>query len=127
MQELKQKLAQFRETQREREREREGGRERERTISGFHFESTIPLFLKFIVDGNFSEWSHWTSCSVSCSQGVRTRERTCTNPSPVNGTNCIGNHTDWIVCKKESCPGITKLFWYWQTLSTLLFSFFMFF
>lgn len=74
------------------------------------------LFLKFIVNGNFSEWSKWTSCSVSCSQGVRTRERTCTNPSPANGTDCIGNYTDRIVCKEGPCPGITKLFCCWQTL-----------
>ena len=51
-----------------------------------------------------------TSCSVSCSQGVRTRERTCTNPSPVNGTECIGNYTDRIVCKEGPCPGIRKFF-----------------
>ena len=79
-------------------------------LSDFSFESTILLFLNFIVDGNFSQWSNWTSCSVSCSQGARTRERTCTNPSPVNGTNCTGNYTDWIVCKEGPCPGITKFF-----------------
>ena len=41
---------------------------------------------------------------------MRTRERTCTNPSPVNGTNCTGNYTDRIICNKGPCPGITKFF-----------------
>ena len=53
--------------------------------------------VNFVVDVDFSEWSNWTSCYVSCSEGVRIRERATTNPSQVNGKTCIGSYRDHIV------------------------------
>ena len=77
--------------------------------------------VNFVVDGDFSEWSNWTSCYVSCSEGVRIRERGTTNLSQDNGKNCIGSYGDQIVCNEGPCPGVTK---FYVLLSTfLLFSF----
>jgi len=45
------------------------------------------------VDGG---WSSWTSCNGTCGLGIR--NRTCTNPSPMNdGLPCFGNATE--VCE----------------------------
>ena len=78
----------------------------------------LLFIFNFVVDGDFSEWGNWTSCSVSCSEGVRIRERTCTNPTLVYGKNCIGSYTDQIVCNEGPCPGVTK---FSIVLSTFLF------
>nr|XP_054756051.1 uncharacterized protein LOC129262041 [Lytechinus pictus] len=44
------------------------------------------------VDGRWSEWSQWGSCTATCGQGVRHRSRSCTDPSPANGgAECTGN------------------------------------
>ena len=40
-------------------------------------------------DGNYTEWSDWSDCSVTCGGGVQTRSRNCTNPPPRGrGKNC---------------------------------------
>ena len=66
------------------------------------------FFSNFIAKGSYSEWNNWTSCSVSCSQGVRTRERKYYIPPRHNGSNCQENYVESIVCNKGRCPGITK-------------------
>ena len=79
------------------------------------FLTLILLFITFdfLVDGNFSEWSNWTICSVTCSKGVKRRTRTCTNPSPFNGANCTGNYTEQKVCDQGQCPGTIMFLWFW--------------
>ena len=62
----------------------------------------------FVVDGRWSDWGLWTSCSVSCGKGLATRIRSCTNPAPLNGGSpCIGNTTESKSCSIRKCPGIT--------------------
>ncbi|XP_053387921.1 neurogenic locus notch homolog protein 1-like [Mercenaria mercenaria] len=58
-----------------------------------------------VVDGNWTPWSNWSHCDVTCENGVQTRTRSCTNPAPkYGGQNCIGNSTDVKVCMLELCP-----------------------
>jgi hypothetical protein len=58
------------------------------------------------VDGNWSPWSSWTSCDVTCGSGSLLRQRTCTNPAPQNGgIDCPGNGTEKKTCQLKLCPG----------------------
>ncbi|XP_063405713.1 leucine-rich repeat-containing protein 57-like [Mytilus trossulus] len=56
------------------------------------------------VDGGWSSWFN-SSCSVSCGEGVRIRNRTCDNPSPTgSGQNCVGSETETSICNLGKCP-----------------------
>ena len=72
----------------------------------FFLEGEVFLCFAFLVDGGFSLWSTWTTCSQTCGTGTKSRTRTCDNPVPnYNGQNCTGNFSQAISCKIESCPG----------------------
>ena len=44
-----------------------------------------------VVDGGWTDFGDWSECSNPCADGVRTRQRTCTNPAPAHGgTDCVG-------------------------------------
>ncbi|XP_031733227.1 adhesion G protein-coupled receptor B3 isoform X2 [Anarrhichthys ocellatus] len=48
------------------------------------------------------EWSQWSSCSVTCSQGSQVRTRTCVSPY---GTHCSGPLRESRVCNSTApCP-----------------------
>ncbi|XP_045160489.2 SCO-spondin-like [Mercenaria mercenaria] len=57
------------------------------------------------VDGGWSAWTGWTACSMTCGFAERTRNRTCTNPSPMwGGRYCEGVHIQSDSCKENDCP-----------------------
>lgn len=59
-----------------------------------------------IVDGDWSAWGSWGTCSLTCGVGQKTRSRTCTSPAPAyGGNNCTGNSTDTASCNVTGCPG----------------------
>ena len=59
------------------------------------------------IDGEWSDWSNWGSCSGS--QTSITRTRTCTNPSPSNGGNdCVGSSSENQGC--SSCPPFDNVY-----------------
>ncbi|EDO49967.1 predicted protein, partial [Nematostella vectensis] len=54
------------------------------------------------IDGKWSSWSSWQTCSRTCGGGAQMRTRTCTNPAPIGGgRSCYGSSTD-----KQSCNPI---------------------
>ncbi|XP_050412767.2 uncharacterized protein LOC126827460 [Patella vulgata] len=58
---------------------------------------------KQVMNGGWSDWSY-SSCSVSCGSGIRTRSRECNAPTPANGgTNCIGSRTEEVDCTEQEC------------------------
>ncbi|XP_025103049.1 A disintegrin and metalloproteinase with thrombospondin motifs adt-1-like isoform X4 [Pomacea canaliculata] len=54
-------------------------------------------------DGRWNDWGSWSSCSVSCGQGTRTRSRTCNGPNAC-GRPCEGNNSTEEVCNLSACP-----------------------
>ncbi|XP_021339055.1 coadhesin-like isoform X2 [Mizuhopecten yessoensis] len=57
------------------------------------------------VNGNWSVWLTWGSCSASCDNGTKTRNRTCDNPVPAyDGEDCNGIDMESEVCIKKHCP-----------------------
>ncbi|XP_063400323.1 A disintegrin and metalloproteinase with thrombospondin motifs adt-1-like isoform X2 [Mytilus trossulus] len=66
------------------------------------------------LDGNwtdYSEWSSWDTCNVTCGGGFysRYRNRTCENPEPMfGGMNCSGDDIDQQKgnCNKQRCKAI---------------------
>ncbi|XP_031561120.1 A disintegrin and metalloproteinase with thrombospondin motifs adt-1-like isoform X2 [Actinia tenebrosa] len=57
------------------------------------------------VDGKWSDWKAWSSCSVTCGGGSQSRTRTCTNPEPANGgKNCVGESSETQACAEALCP-----------------------
>ncbi|KAK7100724.1 hypothetical protein V1264_023622 [Littorina saxatilis] len=55
------------------------------------------------VDGVWEEWGDWSACSLSCGNGTRSRERTCTGPF-YDGKDCDGDYVDWEACNTFNCP-----------------------
>ncbi|XP_048584552.1 SCO-spondin isoform X3 [Nematostella vectensis] len=59
------------------------------------------------INGDYSTWSNWTKCSVTCGNGTKTRSRNCTNPEPLHGgNNCtnLGPNSQTIMCDHQACP-----------------------
>ncbi|XP_058878935.1 A disintegrin and metalloproteinase with thrombospondin motifs 16-like isoform X2 [Acipenser ruthenus] len=57
------------------------------------------------VDGHWSVWSGWSSCSRSCGAGVTYRERHCNNPrSMYGGKFCEGSSRAYKLCNVHNCP-----------------------
>ena len=73
-------------------------------------------FFPVHIDGGYTTWTAWSTCSVSCgsSDAVHTRSRSCTNPRPLNnGLNCtqqaLGGTVEVQPCGRGRCPGIKCL------------------
>lgn len=59
-----------------------------------------------MINGGWSSWSLWSSCSVTCGGGRQSRVRTCTNPAPANGgKDCKGASSETQACGTKLCPG----------------------
>ncbi|XP_052239423.1 coadhesin-like [Dreissena polymorpha] len=57
------------------------------------------------VDGNWTDWSTWSACAITCGNTTQTRSRACTNPPAAdNGTDCEGTSDDYQPCLREPCP-----------------------
>ena len=55
------------------------------------------------VDGHWSDWGQWSTCSKSCGKGSQTRSRTCYEPK-YGGKRCVGSPKDTQVCVlKKKC------------------------
>ncbi|XP_022109876.1 SCO-spondin-like [Acanthaster planci] len=55
------------------------------------------------VDGNWTQWSDWHACPVSCGGSTQTRNRTCIGPFH-GGQPCEGIGSEERECSPEPCP-----------------------
>lgn len=70
------------------------------------------------IDGGWTTWSAWGTCSATCGGGTQTRTRTCTNPAPANGgANCVGSTTETQACNTQTCI-VTPIDGGWSAWST---------
>lgn len=62
------------------------------------------------VDGNWTSWGAWTSCTKTCGQSYRKRSRSCANPPPqYGGSGCVGLNDQVEHCKDKPCKGLNAL------------------
>lgn len=58
------------------------------------------------VNGGWSNWGSWGSCTKTCGTGTRTSYRSCNNPTPRHGgSNCAGSSSKRLNCATNYCPG----------------------
>ena len=75
------------------------------------------------VDGFWSRWGSWSSCSTTCDPGIRMRIRGCGSPPPSHGgAYCDGQSTLAEVCMEEECGrDVCKLTLKAQSTDTFLY------
>ncbi len=57
------------------------------------------------VDGQWADWSEWTTCSLTCGGGYKTRFRYCDDPLPEGtGKDCDGEDMQNFTCNFLDCP-----------------------
>ncbi|XP_067884509.1 properdin-like [Heterodontus francisci] len=57
------------------------------------------------VNGGWSAWTHWSSCSVTCAAGTKERQRNCSQPPPSCGGHCPGSPAHVQACYTgRICP-----------------------
>lgn len=57
------------------------------------------------VHGNWTIWSKWSVCGVTCGNGQQLRQRWCSNPAPkYGGLDCRGAALQSRLCAKPTCP-----------------------
>lgn len=56
------------------------------------------------VDGQWSVWTPWGDCSVTCGVGLQSRYRFCPSLQPSeSGLSCLGPHREDQVCLSAPC------------------------
>ena len=74
--------------------------------------AAIPFYFiirRTSLNGGYTEWSEWGSCSKECGEGIASRRRNCTNPTPgFIGKTCLelnlGPPIEEKKCKDKECP-----------------------
>ena len=62
------------------------------------------FFFLILVDGRWTSWSEWTTCSVSCGTGTKSRDRSCSSPEPKHGgMKCKGESDEKTQCMIKPC------------------------
>jgi hypothetical protein len=72
----------------------------------FHFRKLHSVYTGVApINGGWSIWGGYNTCSKSCGDGEMKRTRVCDNPSPsFGGKECVGESVDFTPCKVSDCP-----------------------
>ncbi|MDD2916305.1 MAG: hypothetical protein PHH70_00470 [Candidatus Gracilibacteria bacterium] len=74
------------------------------TCSGMDGGGSVSCGANKKVDGGWTAWSGFSSCSASCGGGTQSSTRSCTNPSPANGgSDCSGISSQNQSCNTQAC------------------------
>ncbi|KAI0234107.1 Hemicentin-1 [Lamellibrachia satsuma] len=81
-----------------------------------------PCFKKHCpVNGHWSRWTQWSSCSATCGRTRRERVRMCDNPRPAHGgARCVGRRREKQICPRRpycSVDGAWSLWSRWSRCS----------
>ena len=66
---------------------------------------TFQVFFQISVHCQWGKWGHFTSCSKTCGEGRKSRNRAVYQEAMHGGDECLGNSTDIQTCKERKCPG----------------------
>ena len=72
----------------------------------FPFYFSYPIYSFLAIDGNYTEWSEWSECSLTCDGGFQTRMRQCSSPPPqYGGKDCeeLGPTNGTQECNTNPC------------------------
>ena len=70
-------------------------------------QSLCFMYFAFTVNGGYTEWSQYTTCTKECGSGIKKRSRQCNNPSSqYGGTDCskIGSAEESQSCNTQQWP-----------------------
>ncbi|XP_053380403.1 uncharacterized protein LOC123559120 isoform X2 [Mercenaria mercenaria] len=85
--------------------------------TGMDFESVACDAGPCPIDGYWSSWQQWSTCSTTCDDGIQFRTRNCDNPLPqYGGTNCSGSGNETTPCHLIDCPPSWSS-WFYGTCS----------
>ncbi|XP_059164384.1 SCO-spondin-like [Physella acuta] len=71
------------------------------------------------VDGYFTSWSQWSTCTATCGGGTQWRNRTCIPPQ-YDGLDCSGDANTTQPCNTQPCPidGVWLSWSAWSSCNT---------
>ena len=79
-------------------------------LPGFCLCILMTWFHYDIVDGEWSLWTKWSMCNVTCAGGLQHRYRICTLTAH-GGADCNGTAEEYTECNTDPCPIVSELHW----------------
>lgn len=73
------------------------------TARSCNYTSYADACVSVLVDCEWSSWSEWSSCSVSCGHGVQSSSRSIVQPRQYGGRECEGPSHRSRVCTGPDC------------------------
>eukprot|EP00928_Gymnodinium_smaydae_P006068 TRINITY_DN12111_c0_g2_i2.p1 TRINITY_DN12111_c0_g2~~TRINITY_DN12111_c0_g2_i2.p1 ORF type:complete len:727 (+),score=56.61 TRINITY_DN12111_c0_g2_i2:54-2234(+) len=80
--------------------------------------STVDVVnVEDVVDCKLTEWTPWSSCSVTCGSGFMVRSRAIDYPEKGGGKPCAGDFNQSRACSRQHCP-VPCVWATWSTWSS---------